>query len=152
MDAQSLGFADRSFDTVILKESLHHLVHETDIKRVMEELVRVTRYRVIVFDPNPTRLLRFCRSWIGHEDPECPFSEAKRWFEAYRFHCSTPLFLEGFALALSGGYIGREWIPPWKSLYPLCLKADQAYNAFVNFCGGGEQLLWRYLFYADLTA
>ena len=55
-DARALPFADRSIDIVICSQTLHHF-HDPDARRVIGELDRVARVRVIVADIR--------RSWLA---------------------------------------------------------------------------------------
>jgi len=52
-DVYSLSFPNEAFDTVVLRETAHHL----DLPAAMPELDRVCRKEIIIFDPNPTLML-----------------------------------------------------------------------------------------------
>ena len=53
----SLPFDDKSFNTVILKDTIHHVFGEGDLASFMAEVKRVCRRRIVVMDPNPTLIL-----------------------------------------------------------------------------------------------
>lgn len=149
IDAQSLPFPDQSFDTVILRESLHHFLHESPIEQVLQEIKRVTRTRLLVMDPNPNFIVRFCRKIIRHLDPECAPQDAQSLLQQAGFPHQTLLFFEGFALAISGGYVGVALVPSIPQIYPFLLKADQLYSRSLNTLGLGRSCLWRYLLIAN---
>jgi len=51
MDATRLAFSDKSFDISVLSLALHHMPESVQLK-VLRELRRVTRKRVILVEPN----------------------------------------------------------------------------------------------------
>lgn len=149
MDIQKTVFGKEEIDTVIFRESLHHLLAESDRLAVLQEVKRITRTRLIVIDPNPTLLLKGCRWLIRHHDPECTPKQATEFLEEAGFIPQSPLFFEGPALAVSGGYIGIEWVPRWPLLYPMLLAWSQMIVSCVNALSLGETFLWRYLIIGD---
>ncbi len=149
MDIQQTSFESQSFDTVIFRESLHHLIAESDRLRVIREVSRITRQRLMIIDPNPTLLLKCCRALIRHRDPNCTPVQASQFLEEAGFLPQRPLFFEGPSLALSGGYIGIEWVPRWPFLYPFLLTLNQKIVSGINAIHLGPSLLWRYLLIGD---
>src|SRR6185436_17527850 len=53
-NAEQLPFADGTFDTVILRDALHHFYGEANFEKVKAEILRVSKpgARIIFFDPN----------------------------------------------------------------------------------------------------
>jgi ubiquinone/menaquinone biosynthesis C-methylase UbiE len=108
-----LPFPDSSFDTVVLKESLHHLAAEADIDESIAEVARVCRQRVVVFEPNPSFLLKIGRTLIRHLDPQCPPDLARHFLErGGHFKVRGITFSEAIAFPLSSGYVARPLAPP----------------------------------------
>ena len=66
------------YDTIVLKDALHHLVGEGDVVASLENFRRllVPHGRLVILDPNPTPLLRMARKIIGHVDPELGLNRA----------------------------------------------------------------------------
>jgi SAM-dependent methyltransferase len=60
-DAESLTFADRSFDVVAVHDGFHHLEHP---ERAICEIARVARYGVLILDPARAALTRVA-VWLG---------------------------------------------------------------------------------------
>ncbi|MBA2741621.1 MAG: class I SAM-dependent methyltransferase [Actinobacteria bacterium] len=137
--AGTLPFADGRFDTVILKESLHHLAAEGDIDVAMAEVTRVARRRVIVFEPNPSIPLRIGRTLIGHVDPTCPPEMAREILERAGLQIVHVGYSDALAFPLSGGYVGRP-ILGGRVLFRL---DDALLRIF------GRSVAWRYLMVAD---
>ena len=75
--SERLDFADSSVDTVILKDTIHHVYGEADIHQFLTDVKRVCR-KNIVSDPNPTAILLLARKLIGHRDPVCSPEQAER--------------------------------------------------------------------------
>jgi len=74
-DAESLAFADRSFDVVAVHDGLHHLEHP---ERAIREMARVARYGVLILDPARAALTRLA-VWLGIAvDVEDAGNEVKR--------------------------------------------------------------------------
>jgi len=66
--SESLEFPDKSFDTVVLKDTIHHVYEEDDVAAFLADVRRVARKRLIILDPNPTAILSR-RSWNGLASP-----------------------------------------------------------------------------------
>jgi SAM-dependent methyltransferase len=147
--AEGLPFDDQSFDTVTLKDTLHHLFAEADTAAVMREIRRVCRKRVVVMDPNPTLLLLAARKLIGHVDAVCSPKDACRILEEGGFLVKTISFSEVIGFPLSGGYVGPPMVPriPW--LFRAVNFMDRAALRLIQTFGLSEQFCWRYLIIAD---
>lgn len=138
----TLPFPDASFDTVVLKESLHHLAAEGDIAAHMAEVARVCRSRIIVLEPNPCLPLKIGRTLIGHVDPTCTPEDASRHVAEGGFTVRSCDYLDTLAFPLSGGYVGRPLLP-LGLVRPVFMLDDVLARI------GGRHLCWRYLLVAD---
>lgn len=140
VDEGPLPFPDGSFDTVVLKESLHHLAAEGDINAAMNEIVRVGCKRLIVFEPNPCVPLKVGRTLIGHVDPTCPPAMARSILEHSGFTITHLQYSDTLAFPLSGGYVSKPLAggPTIDRLDALLLRAL------------GRRVAWRYLLVGDI--
>jgi SAM-dependent methyltransferase len=140
-DMARLPFRDKSFQTVILRESLHHAVWE----RVLPEILRVCQREILIFEPNPNWLLRCCRFLISHEDQEISLKTLIDRLTELGVVIQEICFRDLLAFPLSGGFVGREWVPPMKTFFPLLLGVDKGLQKFVHFLGIEKALCWRVL-------
>ncbi len=150
-DGYSFGFEDQSFDTVVLKEAIHHIVAESDTERFFQELNRVCRKRVVVMDPNPNGVLRLMRRIIGHVDPECSVELATEVLTKHGFKVSKVAYSHVFAFPLSGGYIGPDLVPNWRPLQRALIALDRGLTSVLRLLKLDRALCWRYLIVADRT-
>lgn len=135
-----LPFPARSFDTVVFKESLHHVFAES--ADPLGEAARVCARRIVVFDPNPSLPLKVGRTLIGHVDPTLPPADARRLLEGAGFRCAPTRYLAALAFPLSGGFVGRPLLP--HSAPDLIFLADELLVRAL-----GRHVAWRYLIVAD---
>lgn len=150
-DAESLPFDDSSFDTIVLRDTIHHLLNESEWDRVAAELERVSApgARLIVFDPNVQPLLRLARTAISHDDEECSFEDALDLVRGLGFTITSASFHTFFTLPLSGGYVGPELMPDWPWLQRAVLRLDERLEDALGRRRFGRQTAWRYLIVAD---
>lgn len=146
-DAEALPFEAATYDTVVLRDTLHHLVNEGGWRQASAELLRVSKpdARLVVFDPNVHRLLRLARRLSGHVDEECPFERAVPIVEGLGYRPVHTRFHALFSLPLSGGYVGPELVPNRPLLGKLVLRADDALDRLIHRLGLARRLAWRYL-------
>lgn len=138
-----LPYDDGCFDTVVLRESLHHVVTEALSGDVaMTELARITSRRLIVLEPNPSVLLKLARTLIGHVDPTLPAADARRMVEAAGLRIRSVSYHTAFTLPLSGGYLTKPILP--RRTPEAVWSVD---NALVRIFG--RRVAWRYLLVAD---
>jgi SAM-dependent methyltransferase len=138
-----LPFDDDSFDTVIFKDSLHHVAAESaDVDADIAEVARVCTQRVIVFDPNPTPLVRLARALIRHVDPTLSVGATQALLEGAGFSVKSVQFLASLAFPLSGGYVGKRLVPA--NAPSAIIRLD---DHLVRLLGRG--VAWRYLLVAD---
>jgi SAM-dependent methyltransferase len=140
-DMARLPFRDKSFRTVILRESLHHVAWE----RVLPEILRVCQREILIFEPNPNWLLRCCRALISHEDQEVPLKSLVDRLVEHGVVVQGICFRDVLAFPLSGGFVGREWVPFLKPLFPFLMGADKGLQKLARFLGAERALCWRYL-------
>lgn len=141
-DMTRLPFRDRSFRTVILRESLHHVAWE----RVLPEILRVCREEIRIFEPNPNWLLRFCRVLISHEDQEVSPEALVDRLAKNGIRVEGISFRDVLAFPLSGGFVGREWVPSMaKGLFRFLIGVDKGLQRIARFLGIERAVCWRYL-------
>jgi len=153
MDAKIIGdyYDDGTFDTIILKDCLHHLIGEEASEVYFLNFRRIlkSKGRLVVLDPNPIWILRFARKLILHKDPEMGLEYALRLLEEEGFRLKGVNFYELIGLALSGGYVGIQFIPNLKLLNRFVAFINHRASIGIYRLGLGPFLCWRYLIYAD---
>jgi len=140
-DIGLLPFKEKSFHTVILRESLHHVGWE----KIFPEILRVCEKEIIIFEPNPNWFLRLGRKIISHQDQEVPLKPLLRLLEELGVVIQEFHFRDLMAFPLSGGFVGRPFVPPIKKLYPILLKMDRMFHFFSRILGVEKTVCWRYL-------
>jgi SAM-dependent methyltransferase len=140
--AGPLPFEDDAFDTVVFKESLHHLAAEGDLETDLREVARVCSKRIVVLEPNPSIPLKVGRTLIGHVDPTLPPRKARAALDAAGFDVNSERYLASIAFPLSGGYVGRPLVSPRFPQFIFHLD-----NAIVRLLG--RSIAWRYLMTGD---
>jgi len=151
-DRKKLEFPDGFFDTVVFKETLHHVFGEQDADSFMREVSRVLKNdggRIVVFDPNPNLLLRTARILAFHRDPECSLSDAVSLLNRSGFEVKKVAFFELLALPLSGGYVGVNFVPNIHCIQRAVLYLNERLSRLAHRLGLGRRLLWRYLLVAE---
>lgn len=153
MDAKKIGdyYGNGIFDTIVLKDCLHHLAEEETPEVFFLNFRRIlkSKGRLIVLDPNPICILRLARKLILHKDPEMRLEYALRLLEEESFRVKGVNFYEVVGLALSGGYVGFQFIPNIKLLNQWVTSINHRASIGINRLGLGPFLCWRYLIYAD---
>ena len=147
--SEKIPFPDKYFDTIILKDTIHHIYGEADINEFLKEAKRVTKKRIIVFDPNPMFILQIARKIIGHIDPSCPPNEAIRVLKEAGFTILKEDYFDTLAFPLSGGYVGKEIIKG-QTLGSILLSIDSFFEKVVKLLFLKKRICWRYLIIADL--
>jgi len=140
-DMGRLPFKNKSFHTIILRESFHHVSWE----KILPEILRVCRREIIIFEPNPNWVLRFCRKIISHQDQEIPLKPLLNLLESHGMVIQGPYFRDLLAFPMSGGFVGRELVPPIRKVYPFLLKVDKIFQFFSHLLRVEKQICWRYL-------
>jgi SAM-dependent methyltransferase len=148
---EQLELPDKSFDTVVLKDTIHHVYEEDDVAEFLADVRRVARKRLVIQDPNPTFVLRAARKLIGHVDPVCSPKDAERVVAEAGFKVTKVAYSEIFAFPMSGGYVGPVLVPARpRGLGSLLLGLDEALLRTLSAVGLGRFVAWRYLLVADL--
>jgi hypothetical protein len=150
--SEELDFPDASFDTVVLKDTIHHIYDEGDVGAFLKSVRRIARKRLLVLDPNPMFALLLARKIIGHVDPVCSPSDAARVVSEAGFQVSRLSYGELFAFPMSGGYVGPVCVPTKPRLLGSALLAlDAGVFALLNAAKLGKFFGWRYLLVADVA-
>ena len=150
--SDDLDFPDGSFDTIVLKDTIHHVYEEDDINAFLGQVRRIVRKRLIVLDPNPMGLLLLARKLIGHVDPVCRPVDGMRVVRDAGFKVSLVSFSELFAFPMSGGYVGPVLVPAKPRVLGSALLAlDAGLCSLVNAAKLGKFVGWRYLLVADVA-
>jgi SAM-dependent methyltransferase len=140
-DVYCLPFGDGAFDYAVLRESAHHF----DLDRVLLELRRVVLGGVIIFEPNPTWVVRLARKIVAHVDREAPVEEV---VALLRKHVRSIGFSDVVAFPLSGGYVGFELVPNLVPLKKFVLASDAFIKRITHVLRLERSLCWRYVLLA----
>jgi SAM-dependent methyltransferase len=150
--AEALEHEETSrFDTVILKDCLHHLIGEGDILAAFRSFDRILASpgRIVVLDPNPNSLLRLARRIIRHQDYEVPFQKAIAVLERHGFRASKIEYYEVIGLPLSGGYVGPQLVPDVPVLVGCVTTGNRILSGLLNATPLRQWFCWRYIIRAD---
>jgi SAM-dependent methyltransferase len=144
-------YPDHSFDSIVLKDCMHHLVGEGDVQRAFRSFKRVLvpSGRIVILDPNPMLFLRIARKLISHVDPEAPLECTLRVLEEQSFAVNDVAFYETIGLPLSGGYVGMRLVPAIDGLERAVAGLKRILSAAVNGGYLGKLFCWRYIVQAD---
>ena len=139
------------FDTIVLKDCIHHLIEEYDINTIFNNFKKILKKggRIIIFDPNPTWILLLSRLIISHKDPKTSLDVALKLLQNEGFMIKGVDFFETIGIALSGGFVGIRLIPNIFSLNSLFAYINEILSKLLNFLHLGRFFCWRYLVYAD---
>lgn len=153
-NAESLPFESNSFDTVILRDALHHFYGEANFEKVKSEIKRVARKnaRLIFFDPNVNFLLKTMRKISFHKDEECNYETARAIMKELGFEIIHSNFNTVYSLPLSGGYVGINLVPGIKPLHKMILRSETAFEKLVNKMRLGRYVCWRYNIVGERTS
>lgn len=152
-DAEQLDdYPQQSYDTIILKDCLHHLAGEGDITRSLAQFRRLLTPggRLIVWDPNPMLFLRVARKLIRHVDPEIGPNEAFDLLATNGFDPHPLEYFELIGLPLSGGYVGPRLVPNIRTINAGVAWLNKLLSHIVAGVGLGRTICFRYLLYADI--
>lgn len=151
--SEDLDFPDASFDTVVLKDTIHHIYEEDDVAAFLAQVRRIARKRLVILDPNPTFILLTARRIIGHVDPVCRPEDAVRVVREAGFVPGPVSYSELFAFPMSGGYVGPVMVPSRpRFVGSAVLGLDAGLFGLLSAVGLARHLGWRYLLTADVPA
>ncbi len=144
-------FPAETFDTVVLKDTLHHIYTEADIRKFWGHVRQVRCKRIIVLDPNPTPFLRLARRVIKHIDPTCSPEQAKQSLKEAGFTLTYEGYRELVAFPLSGGFVSKPFIKNY-TLGSIILALDSWLVKILNVLHLSKFTCWRYIFVADIPS
>ncbi len=149
-NCRELPFEDGYCDTIILRDTLHHLFEDPDYGRIKEELARVSHSGtvLIILDPNVNMLLRMLRFLSSHDDAVCTFDSALKFIEDLGFELQHGDFHTIYSLPISGGYVGLNFVPNWTWLYRVILGSERFSERIAKMLGLHKALCIRYLLVA----
>jgi SAM-dependent methyltransferase len=140
-DVDQLPFCDEAFEYAVLRESIHHFSFD----RALEELHRVVRRGLVIFDPNPTGIVRLARKIIAHDDEEAPSEEVIAHLCKHGFAVRSVRFRDVMAFPLSGGFVGPELVPNFSPLKKFILAVDDLLTSTAHRLRLERWLCWRYV-------
>jgi SAM-dependent methyltransferase len=147
-------YPSASFDSIVLKDALHHLVCEGDFSsssRMFRRLL-VPGGRLVVLDPNPMWILKMARRISAHDDVEVGPQRALAELRQNGFEVRGIAYYEVLGLPLSGGYVGLRLVPNLAPFNAATAGVNRLASAIVNGVGLGNKLCWRYIIHADVSA
>ncbi len=147
-------YPSASFDSIVLKDALHHLVCEGDFSsssRIFRRLL-VPGGRLVVLDPNPMWVLKMARRIAAHQDVEVGPQRALDELRQNGFEIRGTAYYEVLGLPLSGGYVGLRLVPNFAPLNAAVAGLNRLASSMVNGLRLGNQLCWRYIIHADVSA
>jgi len=146
-NAEALPFENNYFDTIVLRDALHHFVGEADFDKVKKEILRVSKPNAIIifFDPNVHFLLKTMRKLSNHIDEECKYEDAITIMDKLNCKVNHKSFNTIYSLPLSGGYVGINFVPNASFVHGFVLKTELFFEKIVNSLKLGRYLCWRYV-------
>lgn len=151
-NCEHLSFPDNYFDSIILRDVLHHLKGESDFERSKKELLRVAKphARIIILDPNVNIILKTARKIASHKDEECTYEDALKIVKEINCQIIHKSFNTVFSLPLSGGYVGVSLVPDINTIQRFILFSEKFFEKLITAIGLGRFLCWRYLIVAEI--
>lgn len=139
-------FTINSFDTVILRECVEHLIFEDAIP----EIKRICNKRIIIFEPNLNPIVLLARKLVGQKE----FNPQKlEYFQKILadngYTKQTVTFRDVFIIPLSGGFSYRQLVPRYKPIEMIVMILDRKITYLLDVCGLSSFICWRYLLVAD---
>ena len=139
-------FEDNYFDTVILRECVEHL----DFIATLQELKRICKGRVLIFQTNLNPIISVARKRIEHEEfnPQT-LRYYKEKLDEFGFSKQKIIYRDTLAFPLSGGYLADQMVPRNSSIEHAVLKIDRAFTKLCQVTGLASYCCWRYLLISD---
>ncbi|MCX5666795.1 MAG: class I SAM-dependent methyltransferase [Candidatus Omnitrophica bacterium] len=147
MSAYKMDFPDGCFETVIMRDAVHHF-SDDNLGTVLREIRRVCSKELIVFDPNVNWIVKFSRKLIGYEDPEAPSNHIVKALESNGFEVISLGWRDVIALPLSGGFFAMELVPNVKFFKDTVMTLDKVLNIVLSKLNIQRYFCWRYIIYA----
>jgi SAM-dependent methyltransferase len=151
-NAESLeAYPAGRFDSIVLKDALHHLLCEGDFVSAMASFRRllVPGGRLVILDPNPTWILKLARRVVAHKDVEASPLRAVQVLRENAFLVKELAYYEIIGLPLSGGYVGIRFVPNLALLNHSVAGLNRVLSSLVNQIGLGRHVCWRYIVSCD---
>jgi SAM-dependent methyltransferase len=142
---------DGTFDTITLKDCLHHLIGEGEAAEAFGAFRRLLRHdgRLVVLDPNPNWILRLGRRLANFNDFQTPLGEARAVLTEHGFAVRSIGYYEVIGLPLSGGYVYVELLPRIRPLQRAVAAANRFLSRALAGLGLGSLVCWRYILVAE---
>jgi SAM-dependent methyltransferase len=152
VDAEAPDLVSYRFDSVVLKDCIHHLAGEGDVRMAFGTIRGLLKPqgRLVILDPNPMWILRIARKIASHLDPEASCAFTLQLLDQEGFDVKGLAFHETIGLPLSGGYVGFRLVPNWRPLNRFVAAANASLSRAANRMGLGPAVCWRYIIHADL--
>lgn len=148
---ESVFSVNNGFDTVILRETLHHLNLNDNFAKALGAIAKVCLKELIVFEPNPNFIVKISRILVDHKDPEGNFEDVKQALERSGFKIQYHTWRDVIAFPLSGGLVAKELVPEIRWVESLLLWFDRFLNNTLKILKLQKYFCWRYLIYAART-
>jgi len=148
LSVNEMDFPDNFFDTVILRDVIHHLAGAGRLGDALTRIRRICNKELIVFDPNPNFIVKVSRKLIRHKDPEAQPEQVMAALEANGFKVAAHSWRDTIAFPLSGGFVGIEFVPNIGFIKKSIIKLDSCINLACRRLDLQRYACWRYLIYA----
>lgn len=122
-DIYDTEFADKSFDSIVMKEVVYHL----DMERALPEVSRLTRSRLVIFQGTLNPILRLARIMLRHREHNRRSPKfyhdllVRHGWKVVAFKYFDPL-----AFYLRGGVISPVLCPRYQPLCSAVMACDSA--------------------------
>jgi SAM-dependent methyltransferase len=145
---------DGAFDSITLKDCLHHLIGEGEDETAFQAFRRLLRPngRLVILDPNPTWILRTARRLANFRDFEAPLDQAHATLARHGFQVRSVSYYEVIGLPLSGGYVYVELLPRIPLLQRAVSSLNLGLSRMAERLKVGSLVCWRYVLVAELPA
>jgi len=145
-----MNFPEKHFDTVILREAIHHIKDDGMLERALDKIAKICKNGLVIFDPNPNWIVKLSRKLIKHKDPEARSEDVVKALEKAGFTVKTCKWRDVIAFPLSGGFVGKELVPNVRIIKRLVLKMDKIANYILSKLRIQRYVCWRYVIHATL--
>jgi SAM-dependent methyltransferase len=147
LDAENMDKLEGFFDTIIFRDSIHHLIYEANMEKVLSSMSKIlsSHGRIIIFDPNLNIILRTARVLARHKDFSCSINQAKSIFLNAGYSLNSFNYYEVCGLMLTGGYVAPEIIGTNQKLIEYALKLNHLLSVFFRKKNIGRYFCWRYI-------
>ena len=145
-----MDFPEKHFDTVILREAIHHIKDDGMLERALDGIAKICKKEIVIFDPNPNWIVKVSRKLIKHKDPEARSEDVMKALKKAGFEVKTCKWRDVIAFPLSGGFVGKELVPNIRVIKRLVLSTDKFANHILSKLRIQRHVCWRYVIHATL--